>query len=137
LEGFLEYERTGSGAHDVSRARHRAEEYLLDRRLYRRLSTGEVTKDEWTQLSFPPRWHYDVLRGLDYFRKAAAALDERCEEAVALVESKRRPDGRWFLENTYPGRVYFAMDDGDGMPSRWNTLRALRVLDWSRGTTGP
>jgi transcriptional regulator with XRE-family HTH domain len=134
LEGFLEYERSGSAAHDVSRARHRAEEYLLERRLFRRLSTGDVTTDEWTRFSFPPRWHYDVLRGLDYFRKSGHAPDERCTEAVELVEHKRRPDGRWDLENTYPGRVYFHMDEGDGMPSRWNTLRALRVLEWFRGT---
>jgi transcriptional regulator with XRE-family HTH domain len=133
LEGFLEYERSGNGAHDVGGARGRGEEYLLDRRLFRRLSTGEVTNDEWTRFSYPPRWHYDVLRGLEYFRRSGSAPDDRCAEAVHLVESKRRPDGRWLLENSYAGRVHFHMDEGDGLPSRWNTLRAMRVLDWFSG----
>lgn len=133
LEGFLEYERSGRGVHDVSGARRRAEEYLLDRRLLRRLSNGEITNDEWTRFSFPPRWHYDVLRGLDYFRRTGDAPDGRCAEAIELVESKRQPDGRWLLENSYPGRIHFTMDEGDGRPSRWNTLRAMRVLTWFNG----
>ena len=135
LEGFLEYERSGNGAHDVTTARRRGEEYLLERRLFRRLSTAEVINDEWTRFSFPPRWHYDVLRGLDYFRKVGGSPDTRLADAIDLVEGKRQADGRWLLENTYPGQVYFAMDDGDGQPSRWNTLRAMRVLDWFHGST--
>lgn len=130
LDGLLEYEQRGTGRHDVKDARLRAQEYMLDRKMFRRLSTGEVVREEWTQFSYPPRWHYDVLRGLDYLRRAGADKDPRCAEAVDLVESKRQADGRWLLENTYPGRVHFAMDDGDGKPSRWNTLRAMRVLDW-------
>ncbi len=130
LDGLLEYEQSESGRHDVEGARLRAQEYLLERRMFRRLSTGEVVREEWTQFSYPPRWHYDVLRGLDYLRRAGADKDSRCAEAVDLVESKRQPDGRWLLENTHPGRVHFHMDDGDGRPSRWNTLRAMRVLDW-------
>ncbi|MFA5552570.1 MAG: helix-turn-helix transcriptional regulator [Trueperaceae bacterium] len=133
LEGLLEYERRRAGPHDVSAARARAEEYLLERGLYRRLSTGEVVNEEWTRFAYPPRWHYDVLRGLDYFRRAGAAPDPRCADAIALVESKRQPDGRWPLENSYPGHVHFSLDEGDGKPSRWNTLRALRVLKWYHG----
>jgi hypothetical protein len=129
LDGLLEYEQRGTGRHDVKDARLRAQEYMLERGMFRRLSTGEVVREEWRQFSYPPRWHYDVLRGLDYLRRARADKDPRCAEAVDLVESKRQADGRWLLENTYPGRVHFAMDEGDGKPSRWNTLRAMRVLD--------
>ncbi|MEQ7009686.1 hypothetical protein ABN028_26280 [Actinopolymorpha sp. B17G11] len=131
LEGLLEYERATGGSPAVTAARERGEAYLLDRRLLRRLSTGEVTDPSWTRFSFPPRWFYDVLRALDHLRAADVTPDDRMSEALALVESKRRPDGRWLLENTHPGDVHFEMDDGQGRPSRWNTLRALRVLRWS------
>jgi hypothetical protein len=137
LEGLLEYERANGAVAHVTTARAKAQEYLLERRLFRRLSTGDVVKPEFTLFSFPTRWHYDVLRGLDYLRSAGVTPDERCAEAIDLVESKRREDGRWNLENTHPGRVHFDMDEGDGEPSRWNTLRALRVLDWyQQGTSG-
>jgi hypothetical protein len=130
LEGLLEHERaTGGSAESVS-ARQRGEEYLLERRLFRRLSTGEVADQYWLSFSFPTWWHYDVLWGLDYFRSTGENPDPRMAEAAELVRSKRQPDGRWLLENTHPGAVHFALDDGDGEPSRWNTLRALRVLDW-------
>ncbi|HUG09043.1 MAG TPA: hypothetical protein VMP13_09150 [Acidimicrobiia bacterium] len=131
LEGLLEYEGTDGAHPSVAATRLRGQEYLLERRMLRRLSTGEVIDPAWTQFSFPTRWHYDVLRGLDYLRSAGVELDERCAEAIDLVESKRDPDGRWPLENTHPGRVHFDMEEGDGKPSRWNTLRAMRVLAWS------
>jgi hypothetical protein len=131
LEGLLEYEQNGRAHPDVSAARHRGEEYLLERRLLRRLSTGELIDPAWTRFSFPTRWHYDVLRGLDYLRSGGVEPDERTVEAVDLVLSKRAVDGRWPLENTHPGRVHFDLEDGDGQPSRWNTLRAMRVLVWS------
>jgi hypothetical protein len=114
----------------VAAARRRGEEYLLERRLFRRRSTGEVPAERWLQLSWPPRWHYDVLRALDHFRRTGDAPDGRVAEAVQLVRDKRHPDGTWPLENTHPGETQFAFEDGDGQPSRWNTLRALRVLDW-------
>lgn len=119
-----------------SAARQRAEEYLLERRLFRRLSNGEVIDPVWTRFSFPPRFHYDVLRGLDYFRSTGSIPDPRLADAVELLESKRQADGRWVRENTHPARVYFEVDDGDGQPSRWNTLRALRVLDWHSRSDG-
>ena len=131
LDGLLEYERSDGSHPTVATARLRGQEYLLERRMFRRLSTGEIIDPAWTQFSFPTRWHYDVLRGLDYLRRAGAEADERCAEAIDLVESKRDPDGRWPLENTHPGRVHFDMDQGDGKPSRWNTLRAMRVLAWA------
>lgn len=129
LEAFAEYERTHGPRSDLSQARRTGEEYLLDRKLMRRLSTGEVVDPDWSMFAFPPGWHYDVLRGLDYMRTVREP-DDRCAEAVELVASKRGADGRWVLENTHPGDTYFDMDPGDGQPSRWNTLRALRVLDW-------
>ncbi len=129
LEGLLEYELAG-GPVPVAAARRRGEEYLLTRQLFRRRSTGEVPAERWLEFSWPPRWHYDVLRALDYFRRTGDAPDARVAEAVQLVQDKRQPDGTWLLENTHPGETLFAFEDGDGRPSRWNTLRALRVLDW-------
>ena len=129
LEGLLEYELSG-GRHDVTAARRRGEEYLLERRLFRRRSTGEVPADRFLQFSWPPRWHHDVLRALDHFRRAGDAPDPRVAEAVDLVRDKRQSDGSWLLENTHPGETHFAFEPGDGRPSRWNTLRALRVLRW-------
>lgn len=131
LEGLLEHERASGGSARSIAARRRGEEYLLERRLMRRKSTGEVVDPTWLQFSFPVRWYYDVLRGLDYFRTIGDAPDPRMDEAIALVRSKKGPDGKWLLENTHSGRVHFELEDGDGRPSRWNTLRALRVLNWS------
>jgi hypothetical protein len=103
---------------------------LLERSLFRRLSTGAVVDDCWLQFSFPVRWQYDVLRGLEYFRAAGGAPDPRVAEAIEVVRSKQQPDGTWLLENTHRGDVHFTLEEGDGQPSRWNTLRALRVLRW-------
>lgn len=130
LEGLLEHERAIGGSDEVAAARHRGEEYLLERRLFRRKSSGEVIDPTWLEFSFPTWWHYDVLRGLDYLREAGVALDDRVAEAVAIVEGNRDPDGRWPLQHVHEGKAHFEMEDGEGRPSRWNTLRALRVLDW-------
>jgi hypothetical protein len=130
LEGLLAHERATGGSAESVAARRRGEEYLLERKLFRRQSTGEVVNSAWLQFSFPNRWHYDVLRALEYFRAAGEAPDPRLDEAIAGLRSKRQPDGTWLLENTYPGKVHFALEEGDGRPSRWNTLRALRVLGW-------
>lgn len=130
LEGLWAYERASGGSPGLVAARRRGEEYLLERQLMRRKSTGGVVDPAWLQFSFPVRWRYDVLRALEYFRSVGDAPDPRMEEAVALLRSKRQADGRWLLENTHPGAVHFALEDGDGRPSRWNTLRALRVLAW-------
>ena len=129
VEGLLEYELSGGGV-AVAPARARGEEYLLERRLSRRKSTGEVPTERFLQFSWPPRWHYDVLRALDHFRRAGDPADERTDEAVRLVRDKQQPDGTWLLENTHPGETQLEIEEGDGRPSRWNTLRALRVLDW-------
>ena len=130
LEGLLEHERATGGSREVTAARRRGEQYLLERRMLRRLSTGEVIDPAWTRFSFPTRYFYDVLRGLDYLRSAGVLPDERVAEAVELVKSRRGEEGRWPLENVQAGDTHFDMDDGEGQPSRWNTLRALRVLRW-------
>lgn len=130
LEGLLAHERaTGRWAESIA-ARRRGEEYLLERKLFRRRSTGEVVNPAWLQFSFPTRWHYDVLRGLEYFQTAGDPPDPRMDEAIDLLRFKQQPDETWLLENTHPGAVHFALEDGDARPSRWNTLRALRVLRW-------
>ncbi len=130
LEGLLDYEKAKGATAAVRDACLRGQEYLLKRRMFRSLSTGEVIDPDWTQFSFPTHWHYDVLRGLDYLRSAGVKPDERVAEAIDLVERKRDSDGRWPLENPHAGKVHFDMEDGAGQPSRWNTLRGLRVLDW-------
>jgi hypothetical protein len=133
---LLEYEQTFGGSPAVIGARLRGQEYLLERRLFRRKSTGEAIERDrkggaaWTRFAFPTWWHYDVLRGLEYLRRAGAAPDERVAEAIGLVASKRAGDGRWSLDVQYPGKMPVDTDEGEGRPSRWNTLRALRVLDW-------
>lgn len=136
LEALLEYEQAGCDDPEVTAARLRGQEYLLERRLLRRRSTGEIIRQDrksglaWTRFAFPTWWHYDVLRGLDYLRRAGAAPDERLAEAIGLVASKRNSEGLWPLEVRYPGRMPVETDEGEGRPSRWNTLRALRVLAW-------
>jgi hypothetical protein len=130
LEGLLAHQRATCGTAESIAARRRGEQYLLERKLFRRKSTGEVVSPAWLQFSFPIRWHYDVLRALEYFRSAGDAPDPRMDEAIHLLRSKQQPDGAWLLENTHPGKVHFALEDGDGRPSRWNTLRAMRVLNW-------
>ena len=130
LEALLEYERSHpSKAAAAREAQVRGREFLLAHRLFRSHRTGEVARPEILRFVFPPRWHYDVLRGLDYFRDADAARDERLSDGIALVEKRRQPDGRWILNRGYPGRVFFDLEAA-GEPSRWNTLRALRVLKW-------
>ena len=130
LDGLLEFERTSGGPAAVQEARRSGEEYLLERRLFRRKSTGEVADPAFLDFAFPYYWRYDVLRALDYFRHSGADPDSRMAEAVEVVRSKRQPDGRWLLDRIHPGRVHFELEAGVGAPSRWNTLRALRVLDW-------
>lgn len=143
LEALLEHELASGRRAELTAARRRGEEYLLERRLFRRRSTGAAIDHDrklgpasadgrpaFTRLAFPTWWHYDVLRGLDYLRRAGVAPDPRVAEAVELLASKRDADGRWPLEVRWPGEMPLEVDGGEGQPSRWNTLRALRVLNW-------
>jgi hypothetical protein len=136
LEGLLAHERATGGSPESISARRRGEEYLLARRLFRRWSTGETVNPSWLELSFPTRWHYDVLRGLEYFRSVGAPPDLRLDEAIRLLRSRQQPEGVWLLENTHKGRVHFDLENGDNKPSRWNTLRARRVLRWYEVSAG-
>jgi hypothetical protein len=129
LDGLLEFERATGESADALTARRGGEEYLLERGLFRRKSTGEIADPAYLEFAFPSYWHYDVLRALDYFRGSGAAPDLRMAEAVEVVRSKRQLDGRWLLDRVHPGRVHLDLEDV-GTPSRWNTLRALRVLEW-------
>jgi hypothetical protein len=138
LEGLLEHEQAGGGSAEVTAALERGHEYLLERRMLRRLSSGEVIDAAFTLFSFPTGYHYDALRGLDYLRAAGVTPDGRVAEAIDLVRSKRDADGRWPLENPHEVELVnarlrdleFDMDEREGRPSRWNTLRSMRVLDW-------
>ena len=130
LEGLLEYERTTGGSPAVTAARERGQEFLLERRMLRRLSTGRVIDPAWTQFSFPTGYYYDVLRGLEYLRSAGITRDARMAEAIDVVASKHDADGRWPLENVHPDQLDAEPGVAEGQPSRWNTLRALRALDW-------
>ena len=133
LEGLLAFEQAFGatrGVTAVTDARRRGEEYLLERRLMRRLSTGEIIEPGWTQLAFPTLWHYDVLRGLDYLRAAGVQADARVEEAVATVLQRRGGDGRWSLDVRHRDTLHEEFAGAVGAPNRWITWRALRVLDW-------
>jgi hypothetical protein len=154
LEGLLEYERAVESTHHIApqiattiaEARRRGEEYLLERSLFRRRSTGEVANPAFLELAFPPRYHYDILRALDYLRAAGAPPDPRVTDALHVVESRRqapnapgvgamdwKTDGRWLLDRAYDEALTVMVGESAGEPSRWNTLRALRVLRWADG----
>ena len=130
LEGLRRYElHRGGEVREVRAAQQLGREFLLVHRLFRSHRTGEIIKPVFTRFSFPPRWHYDILRALDYFQAVDAPCDPRLAEAIDIVRSRQRKDGRWSLEHSYKGKTYFELERL-GAPSRWNTLRALRVLRW-------
>jgi hypothetical protein len=130
LEGLLDYERLRTPlAKRVIEGQARAREFLRVHRYFRSHRTGEVVDERMMRFSFPPRWHYDILRGLDHFQNCGVKADPRDEDAVALVRKKQSKDGTWPLQNLHPGKTFFKMEQV-GRPSRWNTLRALRVLRW-------
>ncbi len=131
LEGLLAFEAAFGATPAVTEARRRGQEYLLERRLLHRLSTGEIIDPAWTELAFPTLWHYDVLRALDHLRAAGVRPDERVEEAVAIVRGRRQADGRWLLDARHRDTLHEELAGSVGAPNRWITLRALRVLDWA------
>jgi hypothetical protein len=130
LEGLLGYERAGRKSAAVTQARRKGEEYLLKRGMVRSLRTGEVIDKRWLRFSYPPFWHYDVLRGLDYLRNAGIKPDSRIADAMKIVMERRHQNGRWPLNLLHPEFIPLRMETEVGRASRWNTLRALRVLRW-------
>lgn len=129
LEGLQAFESAFGASAFLSEARRRGHEYLLERRLLRRLSTGEVIDATWTQFAFPPLWHYDVLRALDYLCAAGVQYDSRIDDAIDAVVSRRQRDGRWRLDVRHRDALYEEMAGVVGEPNRWVTLRARRVLE--------
>jgi hypothetical protein len=135
LEGLLAYERAGRKSAAVTAARKRGEKYLLERRMFRSLRTGEVIDKRWLRFSYPTFWHYDVLRGLDYLRNAGIKPDRHVDEAIKIVIQRRHQNGRWPLNLLHPEAIPLEMETSIGSASRWNTLRALRILRWYNGST--
>ena len=131
LEGLLEFERSAGTSVEVRSARERGEEYLLERRLLHRLSDGEIPQPRWLEAGFPYSFNYDVVRALDYFRSARPEPDERMDEALDAVASKRGADGHWPLETAYHEQLAVDFGETVGQPSRWITHRALRILRWA------
>ena len=128
----LALEGLGIGPDDeVTAARLRGEEYLLERRLLHRLSDGQIPHKRWLHVGFPNGWFYDVGRALDYLRIARTEPDERMAEALGILQSKRDADGRWPLEHAYHDKLLVDLGETEGQPSRWITLRGLRVLRWA------
>ncbi len=137
LEAVAEAVRAGrADASALSRALDGGREFFLAHRLYRSHRTGEVVDPVLTRLSFPPRWRYDILRGLDHFAATRSPWDPRFDDALAALVARRRRDGRWPVQQKHSGRVWFDMEKTGGL-SRWNTLRALRVLRWAANGRGP
>ena len=130
LEGLLEYQRAGRKSAAVAKARKKAENYLIERGMFRSLRTGEPVNKRWLRFSFPPFWHYDVLRGLDYLRNAETQPDSRVRDAIEIVMERRHQNGRWPLNLLHPEQIPLEMETAVAHASRWNTLRALRVLHW-------
>jgi hypothetical protein len=130
LEGLLEYEQAGHGSAATRKARQRGENYLLERRLFRSKRTGEIVDKHWLRFGYPTFWHYDVLRGLDYLRSAGMKPDEQVREAVEVVVQRGHQNGRWPLNLIHRETIPLKMETVTGSASRWNTLRALRVLRW-------
>jgi hypothetical protein len=133
LEGLLEYERARRGPVEVAKARKRAEEYLLERGMFRSLQAGEIIDKRWLRFSYPTFWHYDVLRGLDYLRSAGVKPDGRVREAIGIVLKRGHQNGRWPLNLLHAEQIPLQMEREVGSASRWNTLRALRALRWYEG----
>lgn len=136
LEGLLDYELAGRKSPAVTKARKRAENYLPERRLFRSLRTGEVIDNRWRRFSFPTFWRYDVLRGLDYLRNAGIQPESRLREAIEIVTERRHQNARWPLNLLHPEHIPLEMETGVGSASRWNTLRALRVMRWYHSSIG-
>lgn len=128
LEALHEYSKFRQ-TDEFQKYSDQAWEFLLHHRLFRSHRTGEIINPQFIRFPFPPRWHYDILRALDYWQRCRLSYDPRMDDAIEILLNKRRKDGRWNLSSRYSGRIYFEMEKA-GQPSHWNTLRALRILKW-------
>jgi hypothetical protein len=129
LEGLAALQRAAGSRADVETAAGAGRAFFLDHQLYRSSRTGEEVKASFARFSFPPRWFFDVLRGLEHFADVDAPWDERLSDPVALLADRRGRDGRWKTQNKHTGKTYFELEPAR-VPSRMNTLRALRVQRW-------
>jgi hypothetical protein len=134
LEALTEARNVFPDRPEIGTAMVRGREFFLAHHLYKSHRDGTVVNDAFTRFSFPPRWHYDLLRGLHHFAVTGAPHDARYDDALDVLQRRRRKDGTWPVQNKHTGRVWFDMEQ-TGRPSRWNTLRALRVLRWNREIT--
>ncbi len=130
LEGLREYQKNYEiKSSNLEKCQKKGSEFILIHNLFRSDRTGEIFDKRMTLFSFPPRWHYDIMRFLDYVQERAEHKDSRYEQAIQILKKKRTKDGYWKLQNNHPGKLFFKIE-GAGKPSRWNTLRALRILKW-------
>ena len=132
LEGLWEYEKkypSDELINSVQQKQKEGIEFLLDHHLYKSNTTWETVNPKMIKLSFPPRWHYDIIRCLDYFQERNIKKDKRMNDAMDLLIKKQTAEGIWKLEIKYPAKTFFEMEKV-GKESRWNTLRALRILKW-------
>ncbi len=136
LEALAEAQRTLPHRTDIADAMAAGREFFLRHHLYKSHRHGTIADPAFTKLSFPPRWHYDLLRGLDHFATTASPWDDRCSDALDVLRARRRKDDTWPVQHKHAGRVWFDMEP-TGKPSRWNTLRALRVQRWHQRATSP
>lgn len=129
IEGILEYAKNGYTyrLEDLQAAEEQSRAFLLQHELFRSDHTGKIIDKKMLMLSYPSRWKYDILRALDYFRSAGVYYDPRMQDALDILKKKRRKDNKWPVQAKHPGQTHFDMEVTGG-PSRWNTLRALRVL---------
>lgn len=129
LEGILEYEENGYSYRlaELREAKKTSQEFILMHRLFKSDKTGKVIDSQFLRFRYPCRWHYDVLRAMDYFQSAHVPYDARMNDAVEVILGNRTQEGLWKLASRYPGTTHFDMEEA-GKPSRWNTLRALRIL---------
>ncbi len=131
LEGILEYNRNGYKYRlkELEKAELESREFVLMHRLYKSDKTGEIIKEQFLKLPYPPRWYYDILRALDYFQFAKVKYDDRMQDAIDVILKKKKSNNTWLLQANHPGQTHFEMEKV-GDPSRWNTLRALRILKY-------
>ena len=129
LEGIIEYQRNGYTyrLNELLQAKSSSEEFILIHALFRSDKTSAIIRPDFITLFYPGRWYYDILRALDYFQDAKVNYDVRMQEAIHVVINKRNKEGLWKLPSKHPGKTHFEMEQA-GKPSRWNTMRALRVM---------